>query len=143
MAKKKATRKKKPAMSASPPPATNKTKSARVGRAPSAGSRTPEIRSPGIHVYQHEIGENSTNAPLIVDLPIAAGRGKSPPRPAFVGFTAEMADEYWLDQFAFRIISLDGGSVRVMISRVDKGSPELGWGVKVMVQVLVVDSAGA
>lgn len=77
---------------------------------------------------------------MIVDLPIAAGRGKSPPRPSFVGFTAEMAEEYWLDQFAFRILALEGDSVRVMISRVDKGSPELGWGVKLMVQVLVVES---
>ncbi|MGH7136135.1 MAG: hypothetical protein ACREHD_10365, partial [Pirellulales bacterium] len=115
----------------------------RVVRAPAAGSRGSAMRSSGIHVYRHEVGENATDAPLVVDLPIAAGRGEHPPRPAFVGFTAEMAEEYWQDQFAFRVISLDGGSVRVMISRVDKGSPDLAWGERLFVQVLVVDAAGA
>ena len=86
---------------------------------------------------------NSSNAPLIVDIPIAEGRGEHPRRPSFVGFTAEMADEQWPDQFAFRLISLDNSTVRVMISRIDNGSPEQGWGATLVVHVLVVVSPGA
>lgn len=142
MAKRIATPKKKPDSPASPTP-TKKAKSARAVKAPAASPRGSEARLPGMHVYRHEIGENLSNAPLIVDLPIADGRGEKPSAPSFVGFTAEMAEEYWQDQFAFRIISLGGDSVRVMISRIDKGSPELGWGVKLAVQVLVVDTPGA
>lgn len=96
-----------------------------------------------IHVYRHEIDGNPTNAPLIVDIPIAEGRGANPPRPATVSFTAEMSQQQWPDQFAFRVVSLAGGSVRVMVSRVDKGSPEQGWGVKLIVHVLVIDEPGA
>jgi hypothetical protein len=50
-----------------------------------------------------------------------------------------MPEEQWPDQFAFRVISLEGSSVRVMVSRVDKGSPELSWGVKLVIYVLVID----
>lgn len=96
----------------------------------------------GFHVYRHEIDGNPTNAPLIVDISIAEGRGANPPRPATVSFTAEMSDEYWPDQFAFRVVSLQGNSVRVMVSRVDKGSAEQGWGVKLVIHVLVVDETG-
>lgn len=59
-----------------------------------------------------------------------------------VNFTAEMSEEQWPDQFAFRVISLEGGSVRVLVSRVDKGSPEQGWGEKLIIHVLVVDEPG-
>lgn len=93
-----------------------------------------------MHVYHHEILENPNNAPLVVEIPISEGRGENPPTPAFVSFTAEMSEDYWPDQFAFRLVSLSGGSVRVMISRVDKGPAELGWGVKLVVHVLVVDA---
>lgn len=92
-----------------------------------------------IHVFRHEIQENPNNAPLVVEIPIAEGRGDAAPVPAFVGFTAEMSEECWPDQFAFRLVSLSGASARVMISRVDKGSAELAWGVKLVVHVLVVD----
>jgi hypothetical protein len=78
-----------------------------------------------------------------VDIPIAEGRGLSPARPAMVSFTAEMSEEQWPDQFAFRVVSLQGNSVRVMVSRVDKGSPEQGWGVKLIIHVLVVDQPNA
>ena len=93
----------------------------------------------GFHVYQHEIDGNPTNAPLLVDIPIAEGRGPNPPRPATVSFTAEMSEEQWPDQFAFRVVSLEGSCVRVLVSRVDNGSPEQGWGVKLIIRVLVVD----
>ena len=98
-------------------------------------------RAEGTHVYRHEIDGHPDNTPLIVDIPIAAGRGENPARPSYVGFTAEMAEEEWPDQFAFRVISLDGRRVRVLISRVDKGAQELGWGVKLIVHVLVVAPA--
>ena len=101
----------------------------------------PSARPEATYVYRHEIDGNPEGAPLVVDIPIAAGRGANPARPTYVGFTAEMAEEEWPDQFAFRVISLDGGSVRVMISRVDKGAQELGWGVKLIVHVLVVAPA--
>jgi hypothetical protein len=137
MSKKKAAAKKKtagPSRPASPP------KSKRAGR---TGQRTidrPKVLSPAgnIYVYRHEVESNPSNAPLIVEIPIAAGRGEHPTRPSFVGFTAEMAEEHWPDQFAFRIIALDNANVRVMISRVDKGSNDMGWGARLVVQVLVV-----
>lgn len=91
------------------------------------------------HVYRHEIDGNPTNAPLIVEIAIAEGRGPNPPWPAAVSFTAEMPEEQWPDQFAFRVISLEGSRVRVMVSRVDKGSPEQGWGVKLIIHALVID----
>ncbi|HET6880191.1 MAG TPA: hypothetical protein VFI31_08555 [Pirellulales bacterium] len=132
MAKKKAVSQKK-SESPSPRPQTKK-KAAKA-----AATATPVItNSPSIHVYRHEIDENPINAPLVVEIPIAQGRGEEPSRPSFVGFMAEMSDEYWQDQFAFRIVSLTADSVRVMVSRVDKGSPDMGWGVKLIVQVLVV-----
>ena len=99
-------------------------------------------QTPGFHVYRHEIDGNPTGAPLIIDIPIAEGRGANPPQPVMVSFTAEMSEEHWPDQFAFRIVSLEGNSLRVMVSRVDKGSSEQGWGVKLIVHVLVVDDAG-
>ena len=136
MAKKKAARKKND--SSTTAPASKRT--ARIARASAGRPRGPEKRSSAIHASRHEIGENAADAPLIVDLPIAAGRGKNPTAPTFVGFSAEMGEEYWQDQFAFRILSLNGESVRVMISRVDKGSPDLAWGEKLVVQVLVVDA---
>ncbi|HVX12391.1 MAG TPA: hypothetical protein VHC22_14510 [Pirellulales bacterium] len=89
------------------------------------------------HVFRHEIDGNPTNGPLIVEIPIAAGRGDHPQKPSFVGFSAEMNEEHWPDQFAFRIISLEATSVRVMVSRVDKDSPDMGWGVTLVVHVLV------
>ena len=109
--------------------------------APMQSKARPERQpqSTGIRAYRYEIDGNSTNAPLIVDIPIAKGRGANPPRPAAVSFTAEMPEEQWPDQFAFRIVSLEGSNVRVMVSRVDKGSPEQGWGVKLVIHVLVVD----
>lgn len=61
-----------------------------------------------------------------------------PSRPSFVGFTAEMSEEHWPDQFAFRIVSLDNTSVRVMISRIDNGSNDMTWGATLVVHVLVV-----
>ena len=100
-------------------------------------------QTPGFHVYRHEIDGNPTGAPLIVDIQIAEGRGPNPARPATVSFTAEMSEEQWPDQFGFRIILLAGASVRVMVSRVDKGSPEQGWGVKLVIHVLVVDEPAA
>ena len=127
-------------------------KASRAKKAPSVTRAAParklakaavkrQLQATGFHVYRHEIDGNPTNAPLIVDIPIAEGRGPRPPRPATVSFTAEMAEVQWPDQFAFRVVSLEGSSVRVMISRVDKGSPEQGWGVKLVIYVLVVDLA--
>jgi hypothetical protein len=142
MAKKKATTK-KPAPKASRP-----TKKSNVRQAAPKNERTSnrsqrQPRAAGIHVYRHEIDGNPNNAPLIVDIPIAEGRGKNPPRPSMVSFTAEMSDEQWPDQFAFRVISLEGDSVRVMVSRIDKGTQEQGWGVKLVIHLLVVDRLGA
>jgi hypothetical protein len=139
MAKKKAAPKKK---TDSPAPRVQTKKKATktaVAAAPAASSSLAQPRSPQIHVYRHEIPENPTHASLVVDIPIAAGRGDAPPVPSYVGFTAEMSEEYWQDQFAFRVVSLSGGSVRVMISRIDKSSSDLSWGVKLVVHVLVVD----
>lgn len=104
------------------------------------GAESMPAAGAAMHVFRHEIQENPNNAPLVVEIPIAEGRGDNPASPAFVAFTPEMAEEYWQDQFAFRLLSMSGGSVRVMISRVDKGPAELGWGVKLVVHVLVVDT---
>ena len=137
MSKKKATTTRKtarpprPAKTAKPMPASRTRKTTHF-MPPSASS---------IHVYRHEIANNTTNAPLIVDIPIAAGRGERPSRPSFVGFTAEMSAEHWPDQFAFRIVSLDNASVRVMISRIDNGSNDMTWGATLVVHVLVVTDA--
>lgn len=91
------------------------------------------------HCYRHEVGANLHHGPLTIDLDISGGRGKRPPLPAFVGFTAEIADEQWPDQFAFRLISLQSGIARVKITRVDRGLEELSWGDNLIVYVLVVD----
>lgn len=140
MAKKKATAKE----TASLAPRPAKTATAKPTALASTGSKSVSKQQPRAettYIYRHEIDGNPEGAPLIVDIPISAGRGANPARPSYVGFTAEMAEEEWPDQFAFRVISLDGGSVRVMISRVDKGAQELGWGVKLTVHVLVVAPA--
>ena len=89
--------------------------------------------------YRHEVGANPHHGPLTVEIDISAGRGSSPPMPTFVGFTAEIADERWPDQFAFRIVSLQPRSVRVTILRIDRGLEELAWGADLVVHVLVVD----
>ena len=128
-------------------------KSTRLKKTPSARQAAParkltkagvnrQPQATRIHAYRHEIDGNPTGAPLIVHIPIADGRGENPPRPAAVSFTAEMSEEHWPDQFAFRVVSLEGNSVRVMVSRVDKGSAEQGWGVKLVIHVLVVDKTG-
>lgn len=104
------------------------------GRPLAAAARTEKI-----HTYRHEIGGNPNHAPLTVELDISAARGARPPLPAFVSFTAELADEQWPDQFAFRLISLQADSVRVKITRVDRGQEELSWGANLVVHVLVVD----
>jgi hypothetical protein len=142
MAKKKATTK-KPAPKASRPTKKSSVRQAapKSERRSNRSQRQP--RATDIHVYWHEIDGNPNNAPLIVDVPIAEGRGKNPPRPSMVSFTAEMSDEQWPDQFAFRVISLEGDSVRVMVSRIDKGTQEQGWGVKLVIHLLVVDRLGA
>ena len=101
----------------------------------------PQPLAARIYAYRHEVASNPDNAPLIADIPIAAGRGEHPRRPSFVAFTAEMAEEHWPDQFAFRIIALESTTVRVMISRIDKGSQDLGWGAKLVVHVLVIADA--
>ena len=141
MAKKKAVNKKS-IPTTSGPQVKRKAKQAAASSNPPAKTSIPQAQSAGIHVYLHEVYDNPNNAPLIVDIPIAAGRGKNLPRPSFVSFTAEMPDEQWPDQFAFRVISLEAASVRVMISRIDKGLPELNWGAKLIVRVLVVDLPG-
>ena len=138
MAKKRVTTKK------SAPKASRSKKAPSVKRAAPARKLAKAVgklqpQAAGFHVYRHEIDGNPTNAPLIVDIPIAEGRGPNPSRPAAVSFTAEMPEEHWPDQFAFRVVSLTGGSVRVMVSRVDKGSPEQSWGVKLVIYVLVID----
>ena len=142
MSKKKVTEKK---------PATKASRSVKKASAKPAAPQSKPVRNLSehpprlaeIHAYSHAIHGNPDNAPLIVDIPIAQGRGEHPPRPSFVSFTAEMSEEHWPDQFAFRVISLEGRSVRVMISRIDKDSQELGWGVTLIVHVLVVDLPGA
>ena len=121
---------------ASAKPAASESKPAR-----NVSERPPRLAE--MHAYSHAIHGNPNNAPLIVDIPIAQGRGDNPRRPSFVSFTAEMSEEHWPDQFAFRVISLEGRSVRVMISRIDKDSQELGWGVTLIVHVLVVDLPNA
>jgi hypothetical protein len=95
-----------------------------------------------IHTYRHEVGGNPTNAPLTIDIPIGEGRGDEPRMPSFVGFIAELSDENWQDQFVFRIVSLGRGTVRVKITRVDRGLEELSWGANLVVNVLVVVTAG-
>ena len=138
--------KKKPAVkkkTARPPRSISpaKAKLARpAGKRTTTGLKLPPAAG-NMHVYRHEVESNPNNAPLIVEIPIAAGRGEHPTRPSFVGFTAEMTEEHWPDQFAFRIIALDNTKVRVMISRIDKGSNDIGWGAKLVVHVLVVADA--
>jgi hypothetical protein len=127
----------RPARSAKPA----KTKQAARSATTTTGRRKLLPSAGNIHVYRHEVESNPNNAPLIVDIPIAAGRGKNPSQPTFVGFTAEMAEEQWPDQFAFRIISLEPKTVRVMISRTDKGSSDVSWGAKLVVHVLVIADA--
>ena len=113
-------------------------KSSRGTRKPTTAAAKRVPPAVNIYVYRHEVENNPNNAPLIVDIPIAVGRGKHPARPSFVGFTAEMNDDQWPDQFAFRVVSLDNTSVRVMVSRIDKGSSDMSWGAKLVVHVLVV-----
>jgi len=91
------------------------------------------------HCYRHEVGANPHHGALTVEVDISAGRGKHPSPPAFVGFTAEIADEQWPDQFAFRLLSLQSRVARVKITRVDRGLEELSWGDNLIVHVLVVD----
>jgi len=142
MAKKKAAAQKSaPQASRSPKSSSAKQPDLAPKQAKVRAERQPQAA--GIHVYRHEIDGNPTNAPLIVDIPIAEGRGPNPHRPAMVSFTAEMPEEQWPDQFAFRVVSLEGSSVRVMVSRVDKGLPEQGWGVKLIIHVLVIDEPSA
>lgn len=140
MAKKKATEKETAPQATRPPKKVIAKPTALASTATKSASKQ-EPRAEGTYVYRHEIDGHPDNTPLIVDIPIAAGRGENPARPSYVGFTAEMAEEEWPDQFAFRVVSLDGRHVRVMISRVDKGAQELGWGVKLIVNVLVVAPA--
>jgi hypothetical protein len=111
-------------------------------RTPKPADLQPQATA-AMHVYRYEIDDNPNHAPLIVDIPIAEGRGENPPRPAFVSFTAEMAEEEWPDQFAFRVTSLQGHAVRVMVSRIDKGCHEQSWGVRLVIHALVVDLPGA
>lgn len=133
-------KKKLPAAKHKPiPPKKNASKRSRQlphtdGR-PSAAAPSMAV----VHTYRHEVGGNATHAPLTVDLDISAGRGPRPPKPSFIGFTAEITDEQWPDQFVFRLISLQPGSVRVKITRVDRGLEELSWGANLVVHVLVVD----
>jgi len=95
-----------------------------------------------IHTYRHEVGGNPTNAPLTIDIPIGNGRGDEPRMPSFVGFTAEQSDENWQDQFVFRIVSLGRVTVRVRITRVDRGLEEFGWAANLVVHVMVVVPVG-
>jgi hypothetical protein len=95
-----------------------------------------------IHTYRHEVGGNPTNAPLTIDVPISKGRGDEPRMPSFVGFTAELSDENWQDQFVFRMVSLGRATVRVTITRVDRGLEELSWGANLVVHVMVVVPVG-
>lgn len=123
-----------------PPAPTRKTTSKQVPTPGSAdGKPSAPTRMQNVHAYRHEVGGNPNHASLTLDLDISTGRGPRPPMPAFVGFTAEIADEQWPDQFAFRLISLQSGSVRVKITRVDRGLEELSWGANLVVHVLVVD----
>lgn len=125
----------------SPPSPPKKAAPKRAGPIPHRDGRPP-VASPRpaeIHTYRHEIGGNPNHASLTVDLDISSGRGSRPPLPAFVGFTAELADDQWPDQFVFRLISLQPGSVRVKITRIDRGQEELSWGANLVVHVLVVD----
>lgn len=119
MAKKKVAAK-KPAPKASRSPKSPSEEPAASARKLAKAGVKRQPQATGIHVYWHEIDGNSTNAPLVLDIPIAEGRGPNPPRPAIVDFTAEMSDEYWQDQFAFRVVSLEDNSVRVLVSRVDR-----------------------
>lgn len=136
MAKKKAAPKKKPVAKSSRAGAKSQRK-AQPTRQPTIDSAAHPVAA-GMYCYRHEIESNTSNEPLVVDIPIGEGRGEQPVRPSFVGFSAEMNEEHWPDQFAFRILSLSETTVRVMISRVDKNSPEQGWGVRLVVHVLVV-----
>ncbi len=110
-------------------------------RLPRFDAEPPVLPTPRAvwHTYRHEIGANPRHEPLTVDLDISGGRGRHPAMPAFVGFTAELADERWPDQFAFRLIRLQNGMARVRITRVDRGLEELSWGDNLIVHVLVVD----
>lgn len=142
MSKKKATAKK------SSPKTSRPTKKAVAKKAAPSGKRTlkpadRQSQAAAMHAYRYEIDSNPNNAPLIVDIPIAEGRGANPPRPSFVSFTAEMAEEEWPDQFAFRVTSLQSDVVRVMVSRIDKGCQEQSWGVRLVIHVLAVDLPGA
>ncbi|HEX7448451.1 MAG TPA: hypothetical protein VF306_12940 [Pirellulales bacterium] len=110
----------------------------RVARAASPPRGVSEHGSK-THGYRHEVGPNPHHGSLTLDLDVSSGRGQHPPMPAFVGFTAEIADERWSDQFAFRLIAIQGGTVRVRITRVDRGLDELSWGANLVVHVLVVD----
>ena len=60
---------------------------------------------------------------------------------AFSGHWADLQDN--LEKGRPLIVSLEGNSLRVMVSRVDKGSSEQGWGVKLVVHVLVIDEPAA
>lgn len=138
MAKKKTATTRSKSKLPSPPKKTAPKKAAPLphtdGRPSAAAARTEKV-----HTYRHEVGGNLNHASLTVELDISAGRGARPPLPAFVGFTAELADEQWPDQFVFRLISLQPGSVRVKITRIDRGQEELSWGANLVVHVLVVD----
>ena len=125
----------------SPPPPPKKAAPKRAGPIPHRDGRPPVAppRPAEIHTYRHEVGANPGHEPLTVELDISAGRGERPPTPAFVGFTAEIAEEQWPDQFVFRLISLHPHSVRVKITRVDRGLEELSWGANLVVHLLVVD----
>jgi len=106
------------------------------------GVFAPQPQNVEIHTYRHEVGGNPTNAPLTINVPISNGRGDEPRMPSFVGFTAELSDENWQDQFVFRIVSLGRATVRVKITRVDRALEEFGWGANLVVHVMVVVPVG-
>lgn len=137
MAKKKATPKKK-AIAKSSRAANAKAHPKAMATGQPASKPAAHPIATGMYFYRQEIESNTSNAPLVVDIPIGEGRGEHPLRPSFVGFSAEMGEEQWPDQFAFRIISLSETTVRVMISRVDKNSHEQSWGARLVVHVFVV-----
>ncbi|HQU42801.1 MAG: hypothetical protein B7Z73_02420 [Planctomycetia bacterium 21-64-5] len=141
MAKKKAAAKKKSISKPLPRQAKPKSEPAPTERTLATKPSGPRPPSAEMHVYRHEVESNPAHASLIVEIPIAAGRGEHPCRPSFVGFTAEMNEEHWPDQFAFRILSLEDTTVRVMISRIDQGPQERSWGAKLVVHVLVIADA--
>ena len=137
MAKKKRATKSSPQRGSPKTPAGVRVKPAkRADRDPPAASPT---QGRNVHSYRHEVGANPHHGPVTIEVDISAGRGKRPPLPAFVAFTAEIAEEQWPDQFAFRLISLRSDAARVMITRVDRGLEELSWGAHLVVHVLVVD----